>query len=153
MLWDALGIGTRALMWSAQVSLGEEKPQFDMSPAMTAMSLSMSAGLVFVSPALASNGLQRLLKLENNLLTNTVEGLLRLGLVAGYIWLVGQTDQGNRLFSYHGAEHKTINAYEAGAPLTPESVKRFPLEHPRCGTAFLLTVIVIGTLLHSLMGR
>jgi uncharacterized protein YqhQ len=153
MLWDALGIGTRALMWSASVSLGDEKPAFEASPAMTAVSMSMSAGLVFVSPALASSGLARFLKLQDNVLTNVIEGLLRLGLVTGYIWAIGQMEQGKRLFQYHGAEHKTINAYEAGAPLTPESVKRYPLEHPRCGTAFLLTVMVISTFMHSLMGR
>jgi uncharacterized protein YqhQ len=113
----------------------------------------MSAGLVFITPALTSNGLARLLKLDNSVLVNTLEGLLRLGLVVGYIWLIGQSEQGKRLFSYHGAEHKTINAYESGAPLTPESVKRFPLEHPRCGTAFLLTVMIISTLVHSLLGR
>src|SRR5436853_6942129 len=67
--------------------------------------------------------------------------------------MVGQMDQGKRLFQYHGAEHKTVNALEAGAPLTPESVKRFPLEHPRCGTAFLLTVLMISTVLQVLIGR
>jgi uncharacterized protein YqhQ len=76
-----------------------------------------------------------------------------LSLVTGYIWLVGQTQEGRRLFAYHGAEHKTVNAVEAGAPLTPESVKQFPLEHPRCGTAFLLTVLIISTLLQLLIGR
>ncbi len=153
MLWDALGIGTRALMWSAEVAVGAEQPSFEGSAGMAAISLSMSAGLVFVTPALTSNGLERLLKLNNSVLVNTIEGLLRLGLVVGYIWLIGQTKQGRRLFAYHGAEHKTINAYESGAPLTPESVRHFPLEHPRCGTAFLLTVIVISTLLHSFLGR
>src|SRR5215212_6350507 len=107
MLWDALGIGTRALMWSAGVSLGDEKPAFEASPAMTAVSMSMSAGLVFVSPALASSGLARFLKLQDNVLTNIIEGLLRLGLVTGYIWAIGQMEQGKRLFQYHGAEHKT----------------------------------------------
>jgi uncharacterized protein YqhQ len=76
-----------------------------------------------------------------------------LGLVAGYITLVGQTEMGKRLFAYHGAEHKTVNAVEAGAPLTPESVKQFPLEHPRCGTAFLLTTLLISTALQLIIGR
>src|SRR5436305_61064 len=97
MLWDALGIGTRALMWSASVALGEDKPVFEASPAMAAVSMSVSAGLVFVTPALASSGLARFLKLQDNVLTNVVEGMLRLGLVSGYIWLVGQMDQGKRL--------------------------------------------------------
>jgi uncharacterized protein YqhQ len=153
MLWDALGIGMRALMWSADVAMGNEKPVFQGNPAMTVVSLSMSAGMVFVGPALGSGILHRILRLRSGFLANILEGGLRLGMVVGYISLIGQTEQGKRLFAYHGAEHKTINAYEAGAPLTPESVKRYRLEHPRCGTAFLLTVMVISTLVHSLMGR
>jgi uncharacterized protein YqhQ len=152
-LWDTLGIGMRALMWSASVALGEEQPASEVSPGLTAASLSLSAGLVFATPALTSGGLERLLRIRSGVFANTLESLLRLGLIAGYVWLVGQTEPGKRLFAYHGAEHKTVNAYEAGAPLTPESVRQFPLEHPRCGTAFLLTVTVIGTLLHALMGR
>jgi uncharacterized protein YqhQ len=152
-LWDALGIGMRALMWSADVSVGAEKPIFEGNPAMAVVSLSMSAALVFVGPAVGSGILHRILRLRSGFLANILEGGMRLGLVVGYIWLIGQTEQGKRLFSYHGAEHKTINAYEDGAPLTPESVKRYRLEHPRCGTAFLLTVMVMSTLIHSLMGR
>jgi uncharacterized protein YqhQ len=152
-LWDALGIGIRALMWSADVSIGADKPVFQGNPAMTVMSLGMSTGMVFVGPALGSGLLRRVLGFRSGFLTNILEGGLRLGLVVGYISLIGQTEQGKRLFAYHGAEHKTINAYEAGAPLTPESVRRYRLEHPRCGTAFLLTVMVMSTLVHSLMGR
>jgi uncharacterized protein YqhQ len=152
-LWDALGIGTRALTWSAAVATGQQNPQFESSPALTAISLSMSAGMIFVAPALTSNGLERLLKIENGVLSSLIEGMIRLGVVTGYIWFVGQIEEGSRLFAYHGAEHKTINAYEAGAPLTPDSVRRFPLEHPRCGTAFLLTVIVISSLLQSVFGK
>ncbi len=153
MLSDALGLGMRALMWSANVALGDEKPEYEVPTSMAMASVSMSVALMFVAPALTSGGLQRLLKIQNSVLMNAVEGLLRLGLITGYIWLIGQTEQGQRLFAYHGAEHKTINAYESDAPLTPESVRQFPLEHPRCGTAFLLTVLVIGTILHSLMGH
>jgi len=153
MLWDALGIGTRALMWSAQVAMGQENPKFESPAELGLVSMGMSTALFMATPAIASGWLGRLLGLKNNALTNVLEGMLRLGLVAGYITLIGQTKEGERLFAYHGAEHKTINAYEAGAPLTPESVKRFPLEHPRCGTAFLLTVMVISTLFHSLIGR
>ncbi len=153
MLWDALGIGTRALMWSAQVAMGQEHPKFESPAELGLVSMGMSTALFMATPAIASGWLGRLLGLKNNTLTNVLEGMLRLGLVAGYISLIGQTKEGERLFAYHGAEHKTINAYEAGAPLTPESIKRFPLEHPRCGTAFLLTVTVISTLFHALIGR
>ncbi len=155
MLWDALGIGVRALMWSADVASGAEQPILTgpEGAGIGAVSVSLSAGLMFLTPAIASSGVGRLFKIQNHALTNIVESMLRLGLVVGYIWFVGQTEPGERLFSYHGAEHKTINAYEAGAPLTPESVKRFPLEHPRCGTAFLLTVVLISMLVHLVIGR
>jgi uncharacterized protein YqhQ len=154
-LWDALGIGLRAMIWSAEVAAGVENPQFsktlDSGLAMT--SLSFSAGMVFISPAVASSGLSRLFGLRRGTLATVLEGVLRLGLVTGYIWLIGQTKQGKRLFAYHGAEHKTANALEAGAPLTPESVKQFPLEHPRCGTAFLLTTLMLSTALQVVLGR
>jgi uncharacterized protein YqhQ len=158
MLWDALGIGLRALMWSAEVAVnapGAQQSPFNrpLDLKMVAVSLSMSAGMVFLSPAVGSSIVGRVLGIHNKALTTILEGMLRLGLVAGYISLVGQTEQGQRLFAYHGAEHKTVNALEAGAPLTPESVKRFPLEHPRCGTAFLLTVLIISTAIQVLIGR
>jgi uncharacterized protein YqhQ len=72
-------------------------------------------------------------------------------LLIGYIWAISFMPDIRRLFGYHGAEHKTINAYEAGAPLTPEHVARFSLEHPRCGTAFLLTVVIISILVYTLL--
>lgn len=155
MLWDALGIGLRALLWSAEVAAGVENPPFDrpIDAGTVAVSLSFSTAMVFLGPAAASSGIGRLLGLRNNALTTALEGLLRLGLVAGYITLIGETEPGRRLFAYHGAEHKTVNAIEAGAPLTAESVKRFSLEHPRCGTAFLLTTLIISTVIQMMMGR
>jgi len=155
MLWDAMSIGVRALLWSAEIAAGIEKPTVDASASLgvAAFSMSMSAGMVFLAPAIASSGLGRFLNLKNNTVVTVVEGLVRLGLVVSYIYAVGQTKEGSRLFAYHGAEHKTVNALEAGAPLTPESVRQFPLEHPRCGTAFLLTVMLLSTLVQVLIGR
>src|SRR5262249_36599538 len=139
----------------AEIAAGIENPVVNKSMGMgtAAVSMSLSAGMVFVSPAVASSGLARLLGLKNKTLATVLEGLIRLGLVVGYIYAVGQTKEGSRLFAYHGAEHKTVNALEAGAPLTPESVKQFPLEHPRCGTAFLLTVMMLSTLIQIFIGR
>jgi uncharacterized protein YqhQ len=73
-------------------------------------------------------------------------------LLVGYIWAIGFMPDVGRLFAYHGAEHKTINAYEAGAELIPESVARFSLEHPRCGTAFLLTLVLLSILVFTALG-
>ncbi len=143
-------------MWAAQIKTGESNPDYNdpaLGMGVTAVSLGLGAGLMFVAPAVTSGGIERLLGIKGKLAANTLEGLIRLGIVVGYITAVGQLEEGKRLFAYHGAEHKTINAYEAGAPLTPELVKRFPLEHPRCGTAFLLTVAVINVILSMFLGR
>ncbi len=156
MLWDALGLGTRALMWSADVALGEEDASFSgpLGYGTLIVSLAFGIGLFFLLPAAASSLFQRLLGLDRSaFLINMLEGVFRLALIIGYIWLIGRLADVARLFRYHGAEHKTINAYEAGAPLTPESVARYPLEHARCGTGFLLVVAVISVLVFSLLGR
>jgi uncharacterized protein YqhQ len=159
LLWDALGLGIKSLLFSADVALQEEekadagKKEAELPTGLiVAFSLSLSILLFFVLPAFVAGLLERWLGLEGSAIAgNLLEGLIRLGLLVGYIWLIGRMEDVKRLFGYHGAEHKTINAYEAGAALTPESVARFPLEHPRCGTAFLLTVVVISILLYTLL--
>lgn len=157
-LWDALGLGTRALMWSADVALGEEEEKVSFNGPLgygtLAVSLLFAVGLFFILPTAAASGLESLLGLEDqSFAVNLLEGVVRLVLLVGYIWLIGLMPDVKRLFGYHGAEHKTINAYEAGAELVPEVVAQYPIEHPRCGTAFLLTVVVISVLVFSLLGR
>jgi uncharacterized protein YqhQ len=83
---------------------------------------------------------------------NVLEGIIRLAFLIGYIWAVGQVPDIRRVFAYHGAEHKTINAFEAGAELTPEIVANHSLEHPRCGTSFLLTLVILSVFLFSFLG-
>ncbi len=156
-LWDALGLGTRALMWSANVAVGEEEDVNFNGPlgwGTMAISLAFSVGLFFVLPTVAASGIENLLGLDDqSFVVNLAEGCVRLLLIVAYMWLIGLMPDIKRLYGYHGAEHKTINAYEAGAELTPEVVARYPIEHPRCGTAFLLTVAVISVLLFSVLGR
>lgn len=156
-LWDALGLGTRALMWSADVALGEEEEVNFNGPlgyGTLAISLLLGIGLFFLLPTTAATGIDRLLGLSSApFLVNLIEGTIQLSLLIGYIWLIGRLPDVKRLFGYHGAEHKTINAYEAGAELKPEIVATFPIEHPRCGTAFLLTVAFVGVMVFSLLGR
>jgi uncharacterized protein YqhQ len=155
-LFESLTIGTRALMWSAQVAAGMPDAKFDQMPGgkwTTAGSLGLSAALMFAAPAVGSNWIEKWLGIKQAWLANLIEGGVRLAIVAGYITAVAQTREGFRLFQYHGAEHKTINAFEAGAPLTPEAVQQFPLEHPRCGTAFLFTVVLLNVFINSLIGR
>lgn len=159
LLWDALGLGIKSLMFSANVALeeesGTEAGNVFEGPAqwgMVLFSLSLSIGLFFLLPAFIGDVTVRWLALEPALvLSNVIEGVVRLLLLIGYIWAITFMPDVKRLFGYHGAEHKTINAYEAGAPLTPEHVARFSLEHPRCGTAFLLTVVIISILVYTLL--
>lgn len=162
MLWDALGLGVRSLLFSAEVALQEEnQSETDGKPekvfegplqwTLVAFSLTLSILLFFVLPTFLAHLVERLLSIESLFIVNLIEGVIRLALLIGYIWAIGLMADVKRLYGYHGAEHKTINAYEAGAELTPVSVARFPLEHPRCGTAFLLSVVVISILVYSLL--
>ncbi len=159
LLWDALGLGIKSLMFSAEVALEEEKEEGSGNVfegptqwVTVAISLTFSILLFFVVPVLLVGLIERLLNIEiAHIVSNIIEGILRLAFLIGYISLIALMPDIKRLYGYHGAEHKTINAYEAGAELTPPSVARFPLEHPRCGTAFLLTVVVISILFFSLL--
>ncbi|MBC7256303.1 MAG: DUF1385 domain-containing protein [Chloroflexi bacterium] len=154
LLWDALGLGVRALMWSADVALGEQEDVRLQGPvgwATLAASLAFGIGLFFLLPMFLVSLLDR--AIPSAFWSNVAEGALRLALFVGYLWAIGQMPDIRRVFAYHGAEHKTINAYEAGAPLEPQAVTRFPRAHTRCGTGFLLLVIVLFVLVATLMGR
>lgn len=162
LLWDALGLGTKALTLSANTQSGEkEKLEGASLYATLGLSLVLGIGLFFLAPY----GISKLtvwglglagVNLSTWWAVALLEGLTRLALIVGYIWAIGQTPEIRRVFQYHGAEHKTINAFEAGAELTPESVAAFPLEHPRCGTSFLLTLVLFSIIafsfLHGLPG-
>lgn len=171
LLWDALGLGLRALTISANTQTGEDEKLEGPALYLTlGLSLAIGIGLFFLLPAAvggwvegllapgadASGGvLPSLASLEYTpglWIGNLLEGLLRLVLLVGYIWAIGFLPDVRRLFMYHGAEHKTINAYEAGAELTPGSVAKFSLEHPRCGTAFMLTLVLFSILLFTALG-
>jgi uncharacterized protein YqhQ len=171
LLWDALGLGMRALTLAANVQTGEDEKLEGPALYLTlGLSLVLGIGLFFVLPAALVSGLEYLLSLLaanpggaaqlsglkildlSPFWANLLEGVIRLALLVGYIWAVGQIPDIRRVFGYHGAEHKTINAYEAGVELTPENVAKFPLEHARCGTAFLLTLVLISILVFTLFG-
>jgi len=144
MLWDALNLGTRALNFSATVAMGEEEeaPSSLATTGALVLSLVFAIGLFFVLPAFLASLAERLG--ATPLQREIIQGLIRLLLFLGYIVAISRLPDIKRVFGYHGAEHKTINAYEAGAPLDVESVRRFTLIHPRCGTSFLLVVFVIS---------
>lgn len=152
MLWDALGLGMRALTLSANVQSGEdEKLEGPVLYLTLGLTLLIAIGIFFLAPA-GVGWLSEHFLHWNAWWSNLVEGVIRLLLLVGYIWGIGFMPDIRRVFAYHGAEHKTINAYESSADLTPESVSRFPLTHTRCGTAFLLTLVLLSILLFTLLG-
>jgi uncharacterized protein YqhQ len=153
MLWDSLGLGMKALFYSAEVVGQAEDPEFTMSGGAGILTGALSIALGLAMFMLLPSFLAGLIIPEGVLLFNVVEGIIRLLLLVGYIWVIGRTADIQRVFAYHGAEHKTINTHEAGAPLTVESVRTHSRQHPRCGTAFLLVVVFISILVFTPLGR
>lgn len=152
MLWDSLGLGMRALTLSANTQTGEDEKLEGPALYLTlGISMVFAIGLFFLAPAALGQLAEKSLGL-NAWIGNLIEGLVRLALLIVYIALIGRMAEIRRVFAYHGAEHKTINAFEAGVELTPENVARHSVEHPRCGTAFLLTLMVLSIILFALLG-
>lgn len=155
MLWDALGLGIRALMWSGEVAAQEEtdgdsKVEFSGPVAWTtvAVSLIFAIGLFFLLPTFLARLLATFVN-DDPIIDAMFEGVLRLVIFLIYLWLIGRIPEIRRVFGYHGAEHKTINAYEAGETLTVPNVQRYSVQHTRCGTSFLLYVLVISIILFA----
>jgi uncharacterized protein YqhQ len=151
-LGQALSIGVKALTISANQSAEEDAK---LTPRQMALSMTLAVlifiGLFMVLPAFVS-GLARD-RVGSGLLVNLGEGLFRVALFLGYLFLVGRMREIRRVFEYHGAEHKTIAAFEHQAALEPSSVDRFSTLHVRCGTNFLLIVMIIAILVYSFLGN
>jgi uncharacterized protein YqhQ len=153
VLIETLTLGMRALSYSANVaaeSEGQELGRGAMA-GMIAVSLLVGIGIFFVGPVLASRSLES--ALGSDLLANAVEGAIRLVVFIGYLVLIGRMSDIRRVFMYHGAEHMTVHARENGEPLEVETVRRYPAAHPRCGTAFLLVVVVLSVVVFVFVGR
>jgi uncharacterized protein YqhQ len=152
VLWETLALGTRALLFSTNVALGEEEKEISRPVLWGTVMLALAfvIAIIFVGPVLAMGRLEE--AIGNERLVAFVEGLIRLGVLLAYLFLIGLLPDIRRVFAYHGAEHKTINALEDGAPLEVETVRGYSTAHPRCGTSFLLVVVVISVLLFVLVG-
>lgn len=152
LLWDSLGLGMRALTDSANLQSGEDEKLEGPALYLTlGFSFVFAIAIFFLAPAGVGWLSEHYLN-WNAWWSNLLEGIIRLALLVGYMWVIGFTPDIARVFAYHGAEHKTINAYEAGAPMTPASVKNYSVEHPRCGTAFLLTLVVLSLFFFTVLG-
>ena len=161
-LGESLAIGFRALAISANYAMQQEPEEGEEAP--KEVSTEISRGQIIFSFVIAIGFALMLFKVGPALLTTwlpidgtyqfvVVEGAIRVSIFIAYIVLIGLLPDLKRVFQYHGAEHKAINAHEAGSELTPEKVQKFSLIHPRCGTAFLLWVMVIGIFVFAFVGR
>ncbi len=153
MLWDTLVLGIRTLMFSADVALGEEEVEFSGPIAWGTIAISLIAAVTifFLGPLFLVGVIDRFI--TSSLLSNIIEGLIRLALFLAYVFAIGFIPDIKRVFAYHGAEHKTINAYEGGASLEPAVVSTYATAHSRCGTAFLLMVVFMAVLIFAFLGR
>ena len=163
--FDSQVTGVKALMRSADLSpeetqeeaskldkwlekkLGDKQFQNYLIGTAVFFGLALSIGLFFLLPMVIGSFLAHWI--NNTLLQNLVEGLVRILIFVAYMFLVSRMDEMKRVFAYHGAEHKTIRCYEAGLPLTVENVKKQTRLHPRCGTSFLLVVMILSILVFS----
>lgn len=151
-LYEALTIGVRALLFSAREAMGDVQEQSPAAvTASVALGFVLAIGLFFILPAAVIRLLDRYFATVYAL--NIAEGAVRVTILIGYIAIIGRLEDVRRVFAYHGAEHKAVNAYEAGAALDPQAVRRFSRFHPRCGTSFLLIVMIVAIVVFSFLGR
>ena len=153
VLGESLVLGIGALFESANVSLGEEDQKIS-GPLLwgtLAVSMAFAAAVFFVTPLLITRSFVDP-HLNSPLLSNLVEGIIRVAVFVVYLALVNLIPDIRTVFAYHGAEHKTINAYEHHVPLEPEPVAKFSTAHVRCGTSFLFAVMIIAIVVFSLIG-
>ena len=151
ILWETLALGIRALGYSARVAAGEDESEASGAYVWgtVAVTFVLVAAVFFAGPVLLTGWLEDSLGGTGAVL---VEGLLRLGLFLAYVGAIGLVPDIRRVFAYHAAEHRTIHAYEAGRPLEVDAIRPFPNAHPRCGTGFLLMVMLIALVVFTLMG-
>jgi uncharacterized protein YqhQ len=151
-LGESLAIGFKALGISANAQLPEEEEQISggVWAGTVVVALALAIGLFFLVPV----GLTSLIKdqLDSSFLFWLVEGIVRTAIFLGYLALLSRMRDLRRVFEYHGAEHKTISCYEAGLPLTPRNAQRFSRLHPRCGTSFLLVVMIVAIFVFAPLG-
>ena len=153
VLIEAMVLGIRVLLYSANVALEEEEEKISggMVGVLVIVSLVFAVGVFFMAPLF----LTRLLDpyIPSSLVFNLIDGVIRLALFIAYLKLITLVPDIKRVFAYHGAEHKAVNAYEDGVPLEVEAVKKYSTAHVRCGTSFLFAVLIIAIVVFSLIGR
>ncbi len=153
VLIEAMILGIKSLLYSANVSLEEEEEKISggLVWALVTVSLAFAVGLFFMAPLFLTKLLDPYI--NSSLVFHLIEGFIRLGIFIAYLRLVTLVPDIKRVFAYHGAEHKAVNAYEAGVPLEIEAVREHNTAHVRCGTSFLFAVLIIAIIVFALVGR
>jgi uncharacterized protein YqhQ len=153
VLYETLIVGTRWLVRSANVQAQEEGVELGRGSIALMLGLTLVAGvgIFFLFPLLVATVTAA--NVENGLVQHLIEGLVRVGIFLGYLAVIGRAPDIRRVFQYHGAEHMTIHALEAGDPLTVAEVRKYPTAHQRCGTEFLVVVILLSIVAFSIVGR
>jgi uncharacterized protein YqhQ len=152
VLWESLDYGIRMLMRSAEVQLDQEE-QLGKGGNTLIMGVALAGALLlFIGVPYLATSLARAV-IPSSIVLNVTEGLIRLALLVGYLIAISFLPDVRRVFAYHGAEHMTIHAFEHGDPLTPERIEPYPTAHPRCGTAFLLLVVVVSIAIFAFLPR
>ncbi len=152
VLYETLVVGTRWLIRSANVQANEEGVEIGRGGValMLGITLVLGIGLFFLLPLFVATVTTAK---QESWVQHLVEGLVRVAIFIGYLVVIARTGEISRVFQYHGAEHMTIHALEAGDPLTTDAVRKYPTAHPRCGTEFLVVVIVLSIVAFSFVGR
>jgi len=153
VLIEALVLGMKSLLYSANVSLEEEEEKISgwLALALVTVSLAFAVALFFMAPLFLTKLFDPYI--NSSLVFHLIEGFIRLGIFIAYLKIMTLVPDLRRVFAYHGAEHKTVNAYEAGVPLEVEAVKEYNTAHVRCGTSFLFVVLIIAIIVFALVGR
>ena len=152
-LVETMIIGLKSLSFSASAYAEEDGEELTVKEVVLTMvvAFGLAVGLFIVLPAFLIRWVQS--SITSNVVLNLVEGAIKIGLFLAYVVGISILEDIRRVFEYHGAEHKTINCYEAGKPLTVENVRSFTTLHPRCGTNFVLLVLLTSILVFSFFGR
>jgi hypothetical protein len=154
ILIEAMVLGVKALLYSANVSMeeeGEEKPSGGVSWWMMVGPVIGVVALFFLAPLFLTNLVSA--HVGSSIVFHLIEGFIRLGIFIAYLKLITLSSDVKRVFAYHGAEHKVVNAYEDGVPLELAAVKKYAIAHVRCGTSFIFVVLIIAIVVFALIGR
>ncbi|MFH1169286.1 MAG: DUF1385 domain-containing protein, partial [Chloroflexota bacterium] len=149
VLLEAMVLGTKSLLYSASISLEEEEVELPQKAIwlMVASAVVLAVGLFFLAPLFLTKLASAYI--HSSIVFNLIEGGIRLAIFVVYLWLIAFVPDIKRVFSYHGAEHKAVNAHEHGVPLEVEAVRKYSTAHVRCGTSFLFVVLIIAILVFA----